>query len=149
MKRLLITLVAVILVIAVIVVISSPPLTNVVVTSDDMTQALETSNGIIQRQITIHSGDSFTITLYSYLGDGMRWSASVANTSVLKQDGPRELIYDAPPIPVIVFGPGKEIWTFKALDTGITTITMTYSPIGAVGKVSNKILELVVEVDGG
>ncbi len=148
MKRLLVALSAVILVIALIAVISSPPLTNVVVTSEDMRRALETNDGIIQRQITVNGGDSITITLYSYLGDGMRWSASVANTSVLKQDGPRELIYDAPPIPVIVFGPGKEIWTFKALDTGVVTITMTYSA-GPDGIQNVNTLELVVEVDGG
>ena len=119
---------------------------NVVVTSEDMTQALEASNGIIQRQITIHSGDSFEVTLYAHWSAGMKWSVSYSEPGVVRADSAPEFINDGPP--GTVGSPGREYWTFKALDTGVVTITMTYSA-GPDGIQNVNTLELVVEVDGG
>lgn len=98
----------------------------------------------IRRQIAVNSGDSFTATLYAHLGAGMRWSYSVDIPGVLRPDGSRELIYDNP---YGFGGPGKEVWTFKALGEGIATITMTYSFAFGGGSQNINTLEVVVEVN--
>lgn len=123
---------------------------NVVVTEDDLERATEKYSGKLTGKITVNSGDPFTVTLYAHVGAGMSWSYEVDTLGVLRTDGVREFIYDTPPSPDIIgSGPGKEVWTFKALDEGTATITMTYSsfanPPDAPQYVN--ILELVVVVD--
>ncbi len=146
MKKSLIALIAIILVVTLIATTSClPTVVNIAITEDDMEQAYATNDGIISRQITVNSGDSFTVTLYAHFGAGLRWSAGVEDTSVVRSKEHR-IISDDPP--GTVGGPGTEVWTFKALNTGVVTITMTYSA-GPDGIQNVNTLELVVEVDGG
>ncbi|MFC1865367.1 protease inhibitor I42 family protein [Chloroflexota bacterium] len=121
------------------------PEPDVIVTKDDMQQAIS-DIGIIFRQITVRSGDPFTVSLYAHLGAGMRWSYEDDTKGVVRPDSVRKLIPDAPPTPIIVGGPGKEVWKFRALDEGKVTITMTYSSMADGGIQNVNILELVVEV---
>ena len=143
MRKPLIALIVIVLVIMVIGIITSIPAAKIVVTEDEVDQAYTTNDGIIQRQIAVNSGDSFTATLYAHLGAGMRWSYSVDIPGVLRPDGSRELIYDNP---YGFGGPGKEVWTFKAPGEGIATITMTYSFAFGSGGPNVNSLEIVVEV---
>jgi len=120
---------------------------DVIVTQEDLEQAAATNNGIIFRQITVRSGDLFTISLYAHLGAGMRWSYEDDTKGVVRPDSIRRLIPDAPPsTPIIVGGPGKEVWKFRALDEGKVTITMTYSSMADGGIQNVNTLKLVVEV---
>lgn len=122
---------------------------NIVVTEDEMDQAYATNDGVIQRQITVNSGDSFEVTLYAHWSAGMKWSVSYSEPGVVRVDSAREFINDGPPAS---FGsPGREYWTFKALDTGVTTVIMTYSSVANLPDAPHNVntLKLVVEVDGG
>ena len=122
---------------------------NITLTADDLAQALETNDGVIQRQITVNSGDIFDVTLYANWSAGMKWSVSYSEPGVVRVDSAREFINDGPPNS---FGaPGREFWTFKAVDTGITTVIMTYGSVANLPDAPQNVntLELFVEVDGG
>ena len=154
MKKSKITLIGLLLIIVLITIMSSlqaanPFATddgNVVVTEGDLDLAYWTNDGVLRGKVTVDSGDSFTVTLYAYLGAGMRWSAIVEDTSIVRSEG-HELIYDKP-WPYIG-GPGKEAWTFKAVNAGVTTITMTYGSLGLTGPPNANTLKLVVDVKEG
>ena len=149
MRKLLIALIGVALALILVGIITSTSAANVVVTEDDMDQAYVTNDGIISRQITINSGDSFKVTLYAHWSAGMKWSVSYTEPGIVRVDSAREFINDGPPNS---FGsPGREYWTFKALDTGVTTVIMTYSSVANLPNAPHNVntLELVVAVDGG
>ena len=148
MKRLLVALAGILVITLVAVIISSLPTASVVVTSEDMTRALETNDGIISRQITINSGDSFKVTLYAHWSAGMKWSVSYSEPGIVRVDSAREFINDGPP--GTVGSPGREYWTFKALDAGTTTVIMTYRSVANLPDAPQNVntLELVVVVDG-
>jgi len=150
MKKLLLALSATTIVAILLVATSCLPTTaSVVVTEDDMDQAYVTNDGIISRQITINSGDSFKVTLYAHWSAGMKWSVSYSEPGIVRVDSAREFINDGPPNS---FGsPGREYWTFKALDTGTTTVIMTYSSVANLPDATQNVntLKLVVEVKDG
>jgi len=84
----------------------------------------------ISQEVGVAVGDSFTVTLCSNPTTGFLWSesAQISDQSVLEQLGrefvPPEYKGDKPPPPGT---PGQEIWTFKALKAGESTISMEYS----------------------
>lgn len=115
-----------------------------VVTEDDLKEATATYGGRLWCELGLDNEGSFTLTLYANLGAGMRWSASIEDTSIVRTVG-RELIQDN--LPGTVGGSSKEVWTFKALyTTGVTTITMTYSSLGLTSQPNVNTLEIVVDV---
>jgi inhibitor of cysteine peptidase len=80
----------------------------------------------ISKQMTVATGNTFTVTLCSNATTGFQWSesAQISDQTVVQQTG-HELM---PPENTSLMGaPGKEIWTFKALKKGTSTITMEYS----------------------
>jgi inhibitor of cysteine peptidase len=80
----------------------------------------------ISKQMTVVAGNTFTVTLCSNATTGFQWSesAQISDQTVVQQTG-HELM---PPENTSLMGaPGKEIWTFKALKKGTSTITMEYS----------------------
>jgi predicted secreted protein len=119
---------------------------NIVVTEDELDQAYATNNGVISRTITVNSGDTLTVTLYAHWSAGCKWSIGVYDRSILKLDGSREFINDGPS--GSVGAPGREIWTFKALEEGVATITMTYGSVADLPDAPRNVntLELTVEV---
>ena len=60
----------------------------------------------------------------------MRWSASTGNSLIVRVDK-HKYVSDAP-WPAIG-GPGREVWTFKGLEKGTTSIKMIYGSVGLTG----------------
>lgn len=82
----------------------------------------------ISKKLDVAVNDSFEITLCSNPTTGFKWveTAQISDTTVLQQIehefiGPES---EPPPPPGT---PGQEIWTFKALKKGTTTVSMEYS----------------------
>ena len=117
---------------------------NVIVTQDDLEQAIAT-DGVVLKQIIINKGDTFRVTLYAHLGAGDRWSIGNYDRSIIEFDYPQELIPDNTGG---FGGPGKEVWTFKALNEGVTTITMFKGSLADLPDTALNMntLELTVEV---
>lgn len=85
----------------------------------------------ISDELVIVIGDTITVTLCSNPSTGHQWSeaAQISDQAVLQQTAhefvpPPKAVGCAPPPPGAA---GKEIWTFKALKQGESTISMEYS----------------------
>jgi inhibitor of cysteine peptidase len=95
--------------------------TSVNVTCDDF-------NGQpnISKQLTVAADKTFTVTLCSNPTTGFQWSeaAQISDTSVVEQLS-HEFV--AAENTGTVGAPGNEVWTFKALQTGNSTIHVEYS----------------------
>jgi inhibitor of cysteine peptidase len=80
----------------------------------------------ISKQMTVAAGDTFTVTLCSNATTGFQWSesAQISDQTVVQQIG-HEFV--APENTGLVGAPGTEVWTFKALKNGTSTIAMEYS----------------------
>ena len=101
----------------------APNKVSVAVTCDDFMNQKH-----ISKQFEIQTGGSLTVTLCSNPTTGFQWSEStqISDQNVIKQVdhkfvGPES---EPPPPPGT---PGQEIWTFKALKEGTSTISMEYS----------------------
>ena len=84
-----------------------------------------TNVNIITKEIELASGGQLTVTLGSNKTTGFQWSeqAQIADPSILEQVSHQNLS----PQSSVEGAPGKEEWTFKALKSGITTVSMDYS----------------------
>jgi predicted secreted protein len=70
-------------------------------------------------------GDLVKITLPSNPSTGFKWGlAGISDTTILSQDGQPQ--YVLPETPALGAG-GQEIWTFKVLKRGTSTVSMAYS----------------------
>ena len=80
----------------------------------------------ISKQMTVAAGNTFTVTLCSNATTGFQWSesAQISDQTVVQQTG-HEFV--SPENTGLVGAPGNEVWTFKALKKGTSTITMEYS----------------------
>ena len=84
----------------------------------------------ITKGVEVAVGSSFTVTLCSNPTTGFKWSesAEISDEAVLEQTGHKWVSPEAkgtkPPAPGT---PGQEVWTFKALKKGASTISMEYS----------------------
>jgi inhibitor of cysteine peptidase len=78
------------------------------------------------KEVALRVGGSLTVTLESNATTGFQWSkeAKISDQTVLKQVGH---MFMPPEATVMVGAPGKEVWTFKALKKGTSTISMEYS----------------------
>jgi inhibitor of cysteine peptidase len=100
----------------------------------------ESSSG---KQVEIAAGGSLTITLESNVTTGYSWELKqIGDTSVLEKTDNK---YEAPTSSLIGAG-GKEVWNFKALKAGKTTLSMEYSQPWAGGQKGAKSFTLIVEV---
>jgi len=106
------------------------------------------STAHISEELEVHAGDSFRIVLCSNPSTGFQWSelTQISDPTILQQtehrfappkdkgdrppagegedDTPRPKDKGDRPPPGT---PGKEVWTFKALKSGASTISMEYS----------------------
>lgn len=81
----------------------------------------ESSTG---KQIEIAVGGTLTVTLESNITTGYSWDLKqIGDTTILQKTDNK---YEAPTSGLIGAG-GKEIWNFKTLKAGKTTLTMEYS----------------------
>jgi len=73
-------------------------------------------------------GEELTVTLGSNPTTGFRWSefADISDETIVQQTSHKYVgkEYEVPPPPGTF---GEEVWTFKALKKGTTTISMEYS----------------------
>jgi len=80
----------------------------------------------ISKQMTVSAGNTFTVTLCSNATTGFQWSesAKISDQTVVQQTG-HEFV--SPENTGMAGAPGNEVWTFKALKKGTTTLNMEYS----------------------
>jgi len=81
----------------------------------------------ISKEVKVAVGDSFTLTLCSNPTTGFQWEpAQISDQTVLEEVDHKFVSpeSDPPPPPGT---PGQEIWTFKALKEGESTISIDYS----------------------
>ena len=77
------------------------------------------------KEVQIATGGSLVVTLESNVTTGFKWELSgVTDQTVLQQDGEPEYV---PPAASALGAGGTEVWTFKALKAGTSTISMAYS----------------------
>ena len=102
---------------------SAPKQASIEVSCDDFYKQAN-----ISKEVQVPVDGSLTVTLCSNPTTGFQWSeeAQISDSGVLKQEvhefiGPES---EPPPPPGT---PGQEIWTFKALKKGTSTVSMEYS----------------------
>jgi inhibitor of cysteine peptidase len=76
----------------------------------------------IQQDVAINAGEFFTISLPSNASTGFAWAGLVPSGSPVEQIDHKYLEGQAMP-----GAAGQEVWTFKALKAGTTTIKLEYS----------------------
>jgi inhibitor of cysteine peptidase len=100
----------------------------------------ESSSG---QQVEIASGGTLTVTLESNQTTGFQWELkSIGDTSVLQSQGGT---YNAPDSDMVGAG-GEEVWTFKAVKVGTSSISMEYSQPWDGGTKAAKVFDLTVVV---
>ena len=80
-----------------------------------------------EAQVTVDG--SLTLSMYSCPSEGRQWSEAQINDQNILQQTDHKLVMpeakgDRPPAPGT---PGQEVWTFKALKKGTSTISMVYT----------------------
>jgi len=83
----------------------------------------------ISEEVEVASGESFTVTLCSNPTTGFQWAeAQISDPATIEQIDhqftPPAYTDGSPPAPG---SPGKEVWTFKALKPGDSTVSMEYN----------------------
>jgi inhibitor of cysteine peptidase len=77
----------------------------------------------IRNDFQIEVGDKIYVKLCSNPSTGFKWSYEMSVDNVIKEEG-----YDfEEPDSHVVGAPGKEVWTFEAIEKGTTVIDMEYS----------------------
>ena len=82
----------------------------------------------ISQEVEVAADGSLTITLCSNPTTGFLWveSAQISDQTVLQQTD-HKLVVPGPEPPPPPGTPGTQVWTFKALKKGESTISMEYS----------------------
>jgi len=93
---------------------------SVEVSCDDFSQQPHLS-----KQVEVAAGGTLTVTLCSNPTTGFEWeSARISDQAVLQEVDHR---FESPETENIVGAAGKDVWTFKALKKGMSTVSMEYS----------------------
>ena len=109
-------------------------------TSAKQVSADDSSSG---KQIDIAIGGTLTVTLDSNQTTGFSWELKeIGDTNILQKMDSK---YVAPTSNMVGAG-GKEVWNFKALKAGTTTLSMEYSQPWAGGQKDAKSFNLTVVV---
>ncbi len=76
------------------------------------------------KEVTLVVGGTLTVTLESNITTGYSWNenANIGDKTAMQQTDHK---YQTPATPVPGAG-GKEVWTFKALNTGKSTLSLEY-----------------------
>ncbi len=98
----------------------------------------------IAREVEVKAGDTFTITLDSNATTGFQWTvqANIANESILNQ---KAHDYVAPNGNALGQA-GTEQWTFKAVNAGTTTVSLSYDHTWEGGEKGVRTFELTAIV---
>jgi len=85
--------------------------------------------GAISKEVEVAVDGSLTVTLCSNPTTGFQWSesAQISDQTVLEQLSHKFVGPESEPSPPPPGTPGQEVWTFKALKEGNSTISMEYS----------------------
>jgi len=85
-------------------------------------------NNHIDQMLEVNAGETFEVKLGSNPTTGFRWSeaAQISDATIITQEGYKFIgpESDPPPPPGT---PGQEMWIFKALEKGSSTIYLEYS----------------------
>jgi len=96
------------------------------------------------QQVEVAVGGSVIVTLESNASTGFQWVlVSIGDETVLEKVANT---YESPEDTDMVGAPGKEIWTFKALKKGTSTISMEYSQPWENGTKAAETFNLIVVV---
>ncbi len=98
----------------------------------------------IARELEVKAGDTFTINLDSNATTGFQWTvqAKIANESVLSQ-----IAHDyVAPNGKALGQAGTEQWTFKAVNAGTTTVSLSYDRTWEGGEKGVRTFELTAVV---
>ena len=96
------------------------------------------------KEVEIAAGGSLTVTLESNPTTGFQWELTeVTDQTVLKYESQE---YQEPGAGAPVGAGGKEVWTFKALEKGRSTISMEYRRSWEEGVAPAKTFTLTVVV---
>jgi len=102
-----------------------PSQASVEVTYDEFMQ-----NKHISEQVEVAVDGTLTVTLVSNPTTGFQWSeqAQIGDQTILQQTGHQFMAPEAKGgTPPLLGSAGKEVWTFKTLKKGTTTVSMDYS----------------------
>lgn len=101
---------------------SAEPTKTIDVSMDDVL-----SQKVITRDITLAVGDILQVSLGANHTTPYRWTgnAQIGNPGIVEQTA-HDFVPPNPP-PGMVGTPGAELWTFKALAAGVSTIVMDYT----------------------
>lgn len=100
----------------------------------------ESSSG---KQVELFVGGILTVTLDSNATTGYSWELTgISDTGVLEKTDNK---YEAPTSGLMGAG-GKEVWTFKALKAGTTTLSMDYSQPWVGGQKGSNSFSLTIVV---
>jgi len=110
----------------------------------EITQDMFENQNHISKLATISAGGEIVVTLASNPTTGYSWTeqAVIRDDTVLKQTRHR---YIAPDKSLPGAG-GKEEWTFKALQTGVTLVSIEYSRPWEGGEKAARTFQLMVSV---
>lgn len=99
-------------------------LLNVVACSSATPKELSVDITSSGKEVTLAAGGTLTVTLESNITTGYSWNenANIGDKTVMQQTDHK---YQPPATPTLGAG-GKEVWTFKALKAGNSTISMEY-----------------------
>ena len=100
----------------------------------------ESSSG---KQVEVAVNGTITVTLDSNATTGYSWQLSgISDSSVLEKTNN---VYEVPTSGRIGAG-GKEVWTFKALRAGKTTLTMEYDQPWTGGQKDAKNFDMTMDI---
>jgi len=99
----------------------------------------------ITREVVVAEGGTLTVTLGSNPTTGFSWgeAAQIADPMVLQQTGSESLPGEGQGM---VGAPGAQVWTFKAVKNGTTTVSLDYSRPWEGGEKGVWTFELTVTV---
>jgi len=86
------------------------------------------NNNHFNQALEVRAGETFEVKLCSNPTTGFQWpeDSQLSDTTVLKQENHEFVDPESKPPPP-PGTPGQEIWTFKALKQGLSTIYLEYS----------------------
>jgi len=104
-----------------------------------------TSNQHINKEAEVAVGELFKVALCSNQTTGFKWSelAQIGDQTIIEQLGHK---FVPPQNKQLVGAAGQEIWTFKALKEGMTTISVEYSQPWEGGMKAEWTFELTMTV---
>ena len=101
----------------------------------------------IDKEVEVKAGETFTIVLDSNPTTGFQWTAqaNVGDAKMLEQTAHQYIAPNAGEAPVAGMA-GIEEWTFRAVNTGTTRITLSYDRPWEGGEKGVRTFELTVVV---